>query len=135
MALLSEFRNAISRLDEVEIAFKQRVQSIASSPRSLALSPEDIEGLPPELIEELSISDSDMADFAILSAVDEAGGVVSLDKLLILMFKKTGEIHKRAALNSRIYRMVQKGTMFAVPGRKGVYSTRELSEEEASAIS
>lgn len=101
----------------------------------LGLSPEEIDGLPPELLEELSISEADKADFAVLSVVDDAGGVLSLDKMLIALYRKTGEIHKRASLNARVYRMVTRGTMFNVPGRKGVYSTRQMTEEEAAALS
>ena len=104
-------------------------------PSRLGLTPEEIDGLPEELLQELSISDADKADFAVLSVVDEAGGVLSLDKILIGLFRKTGEINKRTQLNARIYRMIQKGTMFPVPGRKGIYSTREMTEEEAANIS
>lgn len=125
-----------SLLDYLENA---SLQSIAPGHRlvssKLGLSPEEIEGLPPELLEELSISEADKADFAVLAVVDDAGGVLSLDKMLIALYRKTGEINKRATLNSRIYRMVQKGSMFNVPGRKGIYSTRELTEEEASLLS
>lgn len=111
------------------------VQSIAPGARNLGLTPHDIDGLPEELIQELSISDADMADFGILSVVDEAGGILSLDKILIALYKKNGEIHKRTAVNSRIYRMIQKGLMFPVPSKKGVYSTRKISEEESDHIS
>lgn len=101
----------------------------------LALTPDEIEGLPQELLDELSISEADKADFAVLSVVDDAGGVLSLDKILIGLYRKTGEVNKRTQVNSRIYRMIQKGSMFPVPGKKGVYSTRELSDEEAENIS
>ena len=59
-----------------------------------------------------------------------SGGVLSLDKLLIGLYKKTGEIHKRQALVSRLYRMSQKGVVFGVANKKGFYATRELSDEE-----
>lgn len=111
------------------------VQSIAQGTRNLGLTPHDIDGLPEELIQELSISEADMADFGILSVVDEAGGILSLDKILIALFKKNGEICKRTAINSRIYRMIQKGLMFPVPSKKGVYATREISDEEAAKLS
>ena len=101
----------------------------------LGLTPEEVDGLPPELLDELSISEADKADFALQVLVDDAGGVMSLDKMLIALYRKTGEGHKRASINARVYRMVTKGTMFNVPGRKGVYSTRQLSEEEAESLS
>ncbi len=101
----------------------------------IGLTLEELNGLPPELLEELSISEADKADFEVISVVNEAGGVLSLDKILIALYRKTGEINKRTQINSRIYRMTQKGTMFPVPGKKGVYSTRELTEEESVQIS
>jgi hypothetical protein len=100
----------------------------------LSLRFEDIEGLPPELMQELSITDGDKTDFAIQALMQERGGVMSLDQLLIALYRKTGEIHKRPNLNSRIYRMTTKGALFSVPGRKGVYSTRELTEAESAAL-
>lgn len=128
--LASQFRRIATMMKDALI-----VQSIAPSNRNLGLTPHDIDGLPDELIQELSISDADIADFGILSVVDEAGGILSLDKILIGLYKRSGEIHKRTAINSRIYRMIQKGLMFPVPSRKGVYSTREITEEEAENIS
>lgn len=105
-----------------------------SGPVQLALRLEDIDGLPDELIRELSITDGDKMDFMIQALMNEHAGVMSLDQLLIALYRKTGEIHKRSALNSRMYRMTQKGAVFNVPGRKGAYSTRELSEEESAAL-
>ncbi len=96
----------------------------------MSLTLEDVEGLPSELMQELSISDSDKLDFAIESIMNEAGGVLSLDKILIGLWKKTGEIHKRGNLTSRLYRMRQKGTIHAVPNKSGYYSTRPLSEQD-----
>ena len=108
-------------------------KSIISS--KLGLTPEEIDGLPPELLEELSITEADKADFAVIAVIDEAGGVLSLDKILIALYRKTGEVNKRANLNSRVYRLVNKGSLFNVPGRKGVYSTQELTEEDAAKLS
>ena len=103
-------------------------------PVQLALRLEDIDGLPDELIQELSITDGDKMDFTIQALMNDHAGVMSLDQLLIALYRKTSEVHKRSNLNSRMYRMTQKGAVFNVPGRKGVYSTRELSTEESAAL-
>jgi len=66
--------------------------------------------------------------------VEEAGGVLSLDRILIGIFKETGEIHKRDNLNQRIYRMTKRGDLYAVPSKKGVYSNYEISEEQAASL-
>ena len=133
-------RKMLGRFTELE-AFLESLQAMpAGSGQSrpvlskLGLSPEELEGLPPELLEELNITEADRADFAVLSVLDEAGGVLSLDKLLIGLYRKTGEVHKRTQLNSRLYRMMQKGSVFSVPGKKGVYSTHQMSDEEADEI-
>lgn len=88
----------------------------------LNLLPSDLEGLPPELVAELAISESDQADFQILAAVEANGGIASLDQILIRLFKTTGEIHKRSRLNSKLYRLSQKGMLKSVPGKKAVYA-------------
>lgn len=100
----------------------------------LSLSGDDIEGLPEELLKELSISDTDRTEFAIVNMIDDAGGILSLDKILIGLFKATGEIYKRQNLTNRLYRMAQKGMIFSVPSKKGAYSTTELTSEEVDEL-
>jgi len=100
--------------------------------QQLSLTPDDLEGLPEELKKELNITESDKTEFAILSIVEKAGGFISLDKLLIGLYKQTGEILKRQNLTSKLYRM--KGTIYSVPGKKGIYSNRPITEEEAAKL-
>lgn len=107
----------------------------ANGVERLSLSWEEIDGLPEELLSELSISESDKFDFHIVAAVGDSGGVASLDRLLVSLFKSTGEIMKREKLNSRIYRLIQKEMLFSVPGKKGVYSTKPIVEEIAAELS
>lgn len=102
--------------------------------RRMSLTLEDIEGLPDELMQELNISDSDKLEFTIVSIINSTGGISSLDKILVGLFKKTGDIHKRNILTSRLYRMAQKRLIFNVPNRKGFYSTDELSEQDAKRL-
>jgi hypothetical protein len=105
----------------------------AAVPR-LGLSWEEIHGLPQELLEELSISESDKIEFNISSLITELGGVASLDRLLVALFRQSNEITKRAALNQRLYRMVQKELIHSVPGKKGVYSIHPISELDAAKL-
>lgn len=98
-----------------------------SSQMQFQLFPEDIEGLPQELIDQLSINDADKLEFEIINIIDEAGGFLNLDKILIGLFKKTKEIHKRTQLTAKLYRMSQKHLIYAVPNKKGVYTTQEVS--------
>jgi hypothetical protein len=93
----------------------------AKSPR-LSLTEEDIQGLPGELLNELSLSAGDRTEFAILSIMEESNGISTLDRLLIGLYRKTGEILKRDKLISRLYRMAQKNLVYSVSGKKGVYT-------------
>ena len=121
--------------NELDIAAANKEIS-NQSPKQLilALSLDDIDGLPDELIKELSFSDADKSEYTILSIIQEAGGILSLDKILIGIYKKTNEIIKRTTLTSKLYRMSQKGMIFNVPIKKGIYSTTEINEEEAKKL-
>ena len=83
-------------------------------------------------MQELSLSDGDKTEFAIVNVIEEAGGIISLDKLLIALYKKTGEIHKRNSLYSKLSRMASKNLIYYVPGKKGVYSTEQLTSDDVS---
>ncbi len=97
---------------------------------NLTLTPEEVEGLPPELVNELSISDADKLEFIIIAALRDAGGILNLDRILIALFRKTGEVFKRNTTTSKLYRMIQKGLIYPVSGRKGVYSIDEIETKE-----
>jgi hypothetical protein len=127
-ALLADLETSDKILDQKPI---RRSNSDAFK---LSLTPQDIEGLPEEVLRELSISESDKTEFAILSIIEDAGGVISLDRLIVNLWKATGETHRRPALISRLYRMAQKDLVFSVPTKKGVYSNRVIGEDEASRL-
>ncbi len=105
-----------------------------SGVKHLSLSLQELEGLPEELINELSVSDADKTEFVIANLINEDGGILSMDKILIGMYKKTGEIIKRQTMTSKLYRMSQKGLVFSVPGKKGFYSTEEFTEEDVTKV-
>lgn len=130
-SLLADLELLMNRINENPELLN--VRSAVSAPR-LGLSWEEIHGLPQELLEELSISESDKTEFIISSLITELGGVASLDRLLVALYRQSGEITKRAALNQRLYRMVQKELICSVPGKKGVYSIHPISEEDADKL-
>ncbi|MDG5489055.1 hypothetical protein NYR55_10560 [Sphingomonas sp. BGYR3] len=100
----------------------------------LALTWEEVHDLPQELLKELSVSDSDKLEFQIIKTIEDLGGVASLDRLLVALYRQTGEIYQRTWLNNRLYRMCQKDMIFSVPGRKGVYSLESIDKETAAAL-
>ena len=100
----------------------------------LSLTEEEIVGLPHELIQELSLSAGDRAEFAILSLLEEADGPLTLDKLLIGLYRRTNEIHKRDKLTARLYRMAQKNLVYVFPGKKGLYALEPPAGSESQSV-
>jgi hypothetical protein len=88
-----------------------------------ALMPKELSGLPPELLGELSGGGIDKQELLIIELIESAGGTLSLDRLLIGIYKRTGEIMKRALLTAKLYRMSQNGMIFRVQKKKGIYTT------------
>lgn len=89
----------------------------------LFLHPDELDGLPEEVLAELSEAARDKLDIQILDIIKANDGFITLDQLVVRMFKQYGEVFKRANLNGRLYRMVQSKLLFAVPGKKGAYTT------------
>jgi hypothetical protein len=132
-ATAGKFRALFADLMSADSALDSPPAPARKSPNcqsQLSLSMADIEDLPQELIDELGLSDADKTEFAIISAIEEAGGIISLNKLLIALYRSTGEIHRRQSLYPRLARMVQKNSIYYVPGKKGVYSVDQLSNED-----
>ena len=130
----SDLAEAMTEASKEIEELRQRPDITPRAAKGLLVSMEDIEGLPPELVKELSVSDADMAEFSILDMIEEKGGIVSLDHLVIGLYRLTGDIYKRASVTSKIYRMTQKGILFNVPGKKGVYSSMRLTKEDVERI-
>lgn len=93
---------------------------------SINLTPDDLEGLPPEVIEQLGLNESDYYEMELVRLINKVGGVVSLDKLIVLLYKEKNEVAGRTPLNARLYRMMKKSLVYSVPGKKGVYSTKPM---------
>ncbi|WP_312535992.1 hypothetical protein [Acinetobacter variabilis] len=104
------------------------INRIKESP--LYLTIEDLADLPPELINQLHITDSDKKDMYLVQLIDKCGGIISLDKLLIAIYKDSGEIYERNKLMARLYRMSQKGLIYTHPSKKGQYSTNKWNIDE-----
>ena len=91
-----------------------------------------IDNCPEELLSELVISDSDALEMLIVKLVERAGGAMSLDHIIIALFRESGEIHKRSVLTGKIYRMRKKKLLYSVPKKKAVYSTEPVNGKGGS---
>jgi len=128
-ALADDLVVADKMLDELPVRHPMSPKAIR-----LSLTPQDLEGLPDDILQELSISSGDKTELTVLNLLEEMGGIATLDHLIIGLFRKTGEKYKRQTLTSKLYRMSQKEMIFSVPTKKGVYSNRSISEEEAKKL-
>lgn len=125
---LAAFLNEIQAKGTRDTSYLNR----ADSPRKrIALTYEDIEGAPDELLRELNLSEADKQDLLIEYLIAQAGGFLSLDRIMVELYKRSREVPKRNTVTTRLFRMAGRGVIYNVPGKKGVYSTYELSEDDA----
>ena len=89
-----------------------------------------IDELPKELIDQLSITESDHLEFDIISVVDGFGGAASIDEILVGLWRKTQKVTERAFLSRKLYRMAQQEKIWPVQGRKGIYATTPVEVAE-----
>ena len=102
---------------------------------SMHILPSDLEDLPAELLKELNISDSDKQELEILRSLEKAGGLLTIDKLMIQLYRDTGTIHSRKQLAAKLYRMTSKGLIEANTEFRGAYQIpltkmKELQSKE-----
>jgi hypothetical protein len=103
-------------------------QASAGRGDAIQLVPHDLEGLPEELKRELAISEAEQFDLDVLKVIEQAGGKISLDVLLVRWYREKGEVVKRRTMTNRIYRLLNKKRLYSTPGRKGVYQLAKPSE-------
>ena len=130
-AILRDLEKAQESIDSLAPVLHSGKQVIS---HGIAMKPEDLENLPQELLSELSLSETDKLEFEIIEIIRNAGGVLPLNKVIIGLYRKTGAVHKRPALTSRLYRMVQRGRLYNVPEQKGVYSISPINPDEVKGM-
>lgn len=82
----------------------------------------DLSDLPPELIKELSGLRSDDREQQLFTIIQSGEGEVELDAILIELFRRFKIVETRKFLQNKLWRMAQKGMIWTVPGKKGVYT-------------
>lgn len=81
---------------------------------------DDLSDLPPELLDQLSVGAK--AD-QLVQIINKRGGTASLDEILIDLWRVHKKIGKRAVICNRLYRLGRRDLVWAVPSKKGVYTT------------
>jgi hypothetical protein len=125
---LARFLEEIHKRGTQDTAYLNRGESPL---KRIQLTFEEIENAPEDLLKELNLSETDRQELLIEYIIAQSGGVLSLDKIMVQLYSRTKEIPRRNTITSRLYRMAGRGMIYNVPGKKGVYSTYELSEAEA----
>ena len=119
--------NATPSNDASETSAATPAETPAVPAPRVHLSSDDLEGLPEELMKELGLSESDRLEMLIVDLIERLGGVSSLNKILVEIYKETGAVEKRARISSRLNRMTKKGLIYPVPKTKGIYSTTPMT--------
>jgi hypothetical protein len=133
MQRAATFRQLLTDMEQEQVQVPVTPAVEPFSEANFRLSQEEIQDLPQELLEQLSLTESDKKEFLLAQIIDDLGGATSLDKLLIAIFRRTGEVEKRTRLNSRLYRMANKGMIHAHPTRKGIYGNKPFPAESGQA--
>ena len=90
-----------------------------------------LSSLPAALRDQIPVSEGDRFEANVLGLVNAATDKsMMLDNIMIGLYVTTKELHPRSKLNGRLYRMVQKGLIYSVPKKKGVYTTVKPAEDE-----
>ena len=118
--------NIAENLDAV-IAELEELQRIT---RPIPASYGDLSDLPPELMKELTGIKVDDLEQQLFTIIKTGGGEVDLDAILIEMYRRFKVIQSRKFLQNKLWRMAQKGVIFTIPGRKGVYSAQIAKEND-----
>lgn len=105
-----------SVIDELEEA-RQSLQPIPVSDEM-----GDLSDLPPSLVRELALARTDHLEDRIHQIIRAAGGSADIDVILVMLWRRYRDEQKRKFIQNKLYRMGQKGLVFSLPGRKGVYS-------------
>lgn len=88
----------------------------------------DLRDLPAELLRQLPSARMDELERQIVDLIgSEFDGVAAVDEIFVALFRRSGVIHDRRKLSSKLYRMVNSKPplLEAVPKRRGVYRLPE----------
>lgn len=88
----------------------------------------DLRDLPEEILRQLPSARMDELERSIIELIGEVfDGFASVDEVFVGLYRKTGVIHDRRKVSSKLYRMVnaKPPLLEAVPKRRGVYRLPE----------
>lgn len=90
------------------------------------IDPYDVSDLPAELVSQLTIPKSDDDEVRMVQLLRIAGRPLSINEIMVGLYRKFGDFSKRSTVNARLYRLANKGDL--VTTEKGVYALPEHSQ-------
>ena len=122
LKVADQFNQLLGAMQDAEKKLATMPEAPPPEHNPLELTPEDLVGLPEGLLKELSLTESDKAEALIVDIIKAAAGTILLDKLIIAIYRRSGQILTRSHVINKLYRLHKKGKVFSVPKRKGVYT-------------
>ncbi|TAG25306.1 MAG: hypothetical protein EAZ37_13330 [Burkholderiales bacterium] len=121
-AIEEDLAKNLKALDEPSANATSDLASLLTNPTDI--TPSALDGLPDDLIQQLQISESDRFQWMVIDLIDRTPEkMISIEVLLIALFKITEKIYERGDLANRMYRLSRKNAVYPVSGRKGIYTT------------
>jgi hypothetical protein len=119
--LAARFTDVIDRLGALGDGSNEGLEGAAAPDTDdlFAIDRYDLSALPDSLVEELSISRADEDDTRIVQLLRIARRPLNINELMVGLYRKFNTQYKRTALNSRLYRMANKGDIESAG--KGLY--------------
>jgi hypothetical protein len=136
--LLAAMQRDMQLYAEVEKSKTELIPSSLDSTKELddllgqatRILPAHLDNLPQELIDQLQISDADRFQWDVVDLINRTPDrTISIDVLLIALYRTTGKVHDRTDLSNRMWRLTRKGIVSAAPGKKGLYTTGNETPE------
>lgn len=84
------------------------------------LKQKDIEGLPPELLAQLSKKAIAQTENPVLASIRQRE-IASIDQIMIDIYRSTGQVKKRQAVSMELFKLAKAGLIARIPKHQGVY--------------
>lgn len=118
-------------------ALEQAVAELAANRtrlRSVSNALGDLSDLPPEVLAELSVTKLDELEQQMRDIVASGADEVGLDVVIVELYRRHKIVHPRRFVMNKLYRMAQKGLIYGVDGKKGVYTVVKPAGSRPSAF-
>lgn len=126
---ISEFVALVSAPSSIATSNNPSISQNENAKTSVSgdLMPEDLDGLPEEVLQKLGLRPSDRQEFLITEIIRDLGGAAIITKIMVELYKRMtddqarSEFPDRKEFGAKIYRMTHKNLISASTNGKGWY--------------